>query len=269
MYAIPKELENHPCFNNDAHHKYGRIHLPVAKRCNISCNYCDRNYHCVNQSRPGVTRRIITPMEALKYLKENNTYFNKLTVAGIAGPGEPLDNDETFQTLKLVKDEFPNLIKCVSTNGLLLSDKVQDLIESGVSSITLTLNTLRIDTAMKIYSSTGISCKGLSHREWAEMFLFRQRQGLIDTVKSGITVKLNTVFIPGINDNEIEEIAMFGKENGVSMMNIMPLIPQGKFKGVKEPNVLEINTAKMTAGKYINQLNSCGRCRADAVGLIK
>ena len=53
------------------------------------------------------------------------------------------------------------------------------------------------------------------------------------------------------------------------MMNIMPLIPQGKFKGVKEPNVLEINTAKMTAGKHMNQLNSCGRCRADAVGLIK
>lgn len=268
MPVIFKGLEKHPCFNNDAHGIYGRIHLPVAENCNISCNYCDRNYHCVNQSRPGVTRKLMTPAEAIEYLKINDTLPNKLTVVGIAGPGEPLYNEETFETLRLVKKEFPRLIRCISTNGMLLSDKISHLQKAGISSVTLTLNTLRVETAVKIYSYAGILNKNSTFRENVELFLHKQQQGLSDTVKAGITLKLNMVLIPGINDGETEEIASFAKENGVSIMNVMPLIPQGKLKHVREPDFQEVKKAKLSAGKYLTQLDSCGRCRADAVGLI-
>ena len=57
--TIPEELREktskHPCYSFDAHHKYARMHLPVAPACNISCNYCNRRYDCINESRPGVT----------------------------------------------------------------------------------------------------------------------------------------------------------------------------------------------------------------------
>ncbi|MFQ7453900.1 MAG: hypothetical protein ACLRNQ_23780 [Flavonifractor plautii] len=55
---IPAE---HPCFSAQAHFRYGRIHLPVAPRCNIRCGYCDRRYDCANESRPGVTSEVISP----------------------------------------------------------------------------------------------------------------------------------------------------------------------------------------------------------------
>ncbi len=268
MPVLLKTLEKHPCFNNDAHHKYGRIHLPVAKKCNISCNYCDRNYHCVNQSRPGVTRKMRTPTEALEYVRNGDTPLNNLSVIGIAGPGEPLCNDETFEALELVKYEFPHMIRCVSTNGLLLSDRIRDLQKAGVSSVTLTLNTLRVDTAVKIYSYVGVSNENSCYRDSVELFLQKQSQGMKDTVKSGMVLKLNTVLIPGINDCEIEEIASFARDSGVEIMNIMPLIPQGRFKHIEEPDSSKVKTAKSTAGKYLTQLMSCGRCRADAVGRI-
>ena len=43
--------DRHPCFNREAHGRFGRIHLPVAARCNIVCGFCDRRYACVNESR--------------------------------------------------------------------------------------------------------------------------------------------------------------------------------------------------------------------------
>lgn len=47
--------DHHPCFNAGARHRVGRIHLPVAPKCNMQCNYCNRDFECVNESRPGVS----------------------------------------------------------------------------------------------------------------------------------------------------------------------------------------------------------------------
>ena len=50
--------------------KYGRVHLPVAPKCNVQCNFCNRRHDCVNESRPGVTSRVLSPGQALHYLHE-------------------------------------------------------------------------------------------------------------------------------------------------------------------------------------------------------
>ena len=67
---IAEKTAKHPCYSADAHNKFARMHLPVAPACNISCNYCNRKFDCVNESRPGVTSEILKPEEALeKFLK--------------------------------------------------------------------------------------------------------------------------------------------------------------------------------------------------------
>ena len=66
-------LDTHPCYNEKAHTKFARMHLPVAPRCNIQCNYCNRKYDCTNESRPGVTSELLTAEEAvekIRYVKE-------------------------------------------------------------------------------------------------------------------------------------------------------------------------------------------------------
>lgn len=259
MSVIPVELQEHPCFNSQFQGLYGRIHLPVAKNCNISCNYCDRRYHCVNQSRPGVTRKIMTPEEALEYLSLNDTEENKLKVVGIAGPGEPLFNEETFTTLKFVKENYPEKLLCLSTNGFLLPEKIEQLYQLGIDALTITLNTLKLDTAKKIYSMP---------ESFLEKFLEKQKEGVEATVSKKIPLKLNMVFIPGINDNEVEEIAKFGKKSKATIMNIMPLIPQAKFRNLQAPNKKHIKDIKEKTAAILHQQAHCGQCRADAVGLI-
>ena len=82
--ALP--VDRHPCFSGDAKHKWGRIHLPVAPKCNIQCRYCSRKTDCPNESRPGVTSRVLGPEEAARYLHHALEKEPRIAVVGIAGP---------------------------------------------------------------------------------------------------------------------------------------------------------------------------------------
>ncbi len=87
-----KDFQSHPCFNADAKGKFGRVHLPVAPKCNIKCNFCDRKYDCVNESRPGVTSTVLSPEQAGVYMQRVLEKEPRISVAGIAGPGDPFAN---------------------------------------------------------------------------------------------------------------------------------------------------------------------------------
>jgi nitrogen fixation protein NifB len=61
-----EKVKNHPCYSEEAHHHYARMHVAVAPACNIQCNYCNRKYDCSNESRPGVVSQKLTPDQAVR-----------------------------------------------------------------------------------------------------------------------------------------------------------------------------------------------------------
>ena len=133
-----KDLQNsHPCFGGQKNNA-GRIHLPVSPGCNIACRFCDRTINDVEE-RPGVTSKILTPEEAEDILRKALDICPDIKVAGIAGPGDTLASDNAFNTFKIIKEKFPDLIKCMSTNGLLLNERAQDVIDVGIDSLTVTV----------------------------------------------------------------------------------------------------------------------------------
>ena len=87
-----RKIQEHPCFSEKACHIFGRMHLPVAPKCNIQCKYCVRDFDCVNESRPGVTSEILNPQQALERVDEVLEKYHYIKVVAIAGPGEPLAN---------------------------------------------------------------------------------------------------------------------------------------------------------------------------------
>ena len=94
---IREALETHPCYTERAHHKYARIHLPVAPGCNIKCGFCERRFDCANESRPGVTSKVLQPEQAVERVRIVKRHMARqggarLKVVGIAGPGDPLAN---------------------------------------------------------------------------------------------------------------------------------------------------------------------------------
>ena len=64
--AIRQKIFDHPCYSEQAHHFFARMHVAVAPACNIQCHYCNRKYNCANESRPGVVAELLTPEQAVK-----------------------------------------------------------------------------------------------------------------------------------------------------------------------------------------------------------
>jgi nitrogen fixation protein NifB len=263
-----RKIQEHPCFSKQACHLFGRMHLAVAPKCNIQCNYCIRRFDCVNESRPGVTSRVLTPQEALERVREVLAKVHYIKVVAVAGPGEPLYNEETFETFRLVKDEFPHLMRCLSTNGLLLPDRIEDIAELGIGTVTVTLNAVDPDIGKEIYAFVTYKGKKYTGREAAELLLTKQLDGIREAVKRKILIKVNTVLIPTVNDTHVLEIAKTIRELGVYIQNIMPLIPQYKFGHITPPTPQEKKAAQDACSKYIMQMTHCRQCRSDAIGRL-
>ena len=265
-------VAKHPCFNKSASKHYGRVHLPVAKYCNISCNYCHRDFDCPNESRPGVTSSLLSPEGAVDRIYEVKRLFNEISVAAVAGPGDSLaEPRNTMKTFELVKNEFPEIILCMSTNGLNLSENLEELRDNGVNFITVTLNAVDASVAQKIYRY--VNYKGIiyTEKDAAKLLLDRQISGIENAVKMGFTIKINSVLIPGVNDFHIKDISAQVKKLGVYLFNVMPMIPAEKsyfykigLKGASRKDVAGIT--KDIEG--INIMDHCRQCRSDAAGLL-
>ncbi|MDR2502999.1 MAG: radical SAM protein [Deltaproteobacteria bacterium] len=259
----------HPCFNASAGDQWGRIHLPVAPDCNISCAYCNRKTDCLNESRPGVCSRTLTPEEAAYLVDKAVRQMPSLAVAGIAGPGDPLANPEsTLRTFELVRRRHPGLLLCLSTNGLMLADYMADLQALGVGHITVTINAVIPAVARHIYSN--VRANGRSHHglKAAEIILNKQEKALAAAERHGVTLKVNTVVIPGVNDEHVEDIAHFAARFRVGLMNCIGLIPvRGTpMSSFTAPTAKRMDELRKRAGKHVPQMRHCMRCRADAFG---
>ncbi|MBR6910830.1 MAG: nitrogenase cofactor biosynthesis protein NifB, partial [Candidatus Methanomethylophilaceae archaeon] len=267
---IKKALSEHPCFCEDAHHSFARMHLPVAPRCNIQCNYCNRKFDCSNESRPGVTSVVLEPQQALQKVKAVKEAIPQLSVIGIAGPGDPLANEATFESLELIGKEMPRLTLCVSTNGLALPDCAQRLYDLGVRFVTVTMNCMDPEIGAKIYDAVVFDGKKYSSVEGAEILRNRQIDGIKKCVALGMLVKINIVMIPDINDSHIPDLVAYVRSLGIYMVNILPLIPvEGtKFSDLRAPTPLERRDMMDRCGLDGRMMRHCRQCRADAIGLL-
>lgn len=263
-------LQGHPCFGGDRH-KYGRLHLPVAPACNLQCAFCVRKHDCVAESRPGVTSRVLTPRQALQRVRlvmEDPRMREVIRVVGIAGPGDPLANEATFETFRLVTRAYPDLLTCLSTNGLLLPARFRDLLAFGLHSLTVTINALDPEVGARIYSDVRLDGQHLEGVAGARILVANQLAGVALAAEHGIVTKVNTVLIPGINEAQIPRIARTVRELGAAVMNLMPLIPQAAFAGIPAPTAEQLGAARDACGGIIPQFRHCSQCRADAIGLI-
>ncbi|MEA1956979.1 MAG: nitrogenase cofactor biosynthesis protein NifB [Euryarchaeota archaeon] len=263
-----RKIQKHPCFSVNACHLFGRMHLAVAPKCNIQCNYCVRKFDCVNESRPGVTSKVLTPQEALERVRDVLDKVHYIKVVAVAGPGEPLYNEETFETFRLVKDEFPHLMRCLSTNGLLLPERIDDIDELGIGTVTVTLNAVDPEIGKDIYSFVNYQGKKYTGRKAAEILLKNQLEGIREAVKRKVLIKVNTVLIPTVNDTHIIEVAKTVGKMGVYLQNVIPLIPQYKFAHITPPTPKEKRDIQEACGKYTRQMTHCRHCRADAIGRL-
>ncbi|MBD2499889.1 nitrogenase cofactor biosynthesis protein NifB [Anabaena azotica] len=272
---LKERIAKHPCYSEEAHHHYARMHVAVAPACNIQCNYCNRKYDCANESRPGVVSELLTPEEAAHKVLVIAGKIPQMTVLGIAGPGDPLANPEkTFRTFELIADKAPDIKLCLSTNGLMLPEYIDRIKQLNIDHVTITLNTVDPEIGAQIYSWVHYNRRRYRGVEGAKILLEKQLEGLQALREADILCKVNSVMIPGINDQHLVEVNKVIRENGAFLHNIMPLISAPEhgthfgLTGQRGPTQIELKSVQDQCAGNMKMMRHCRQCRADAVGLL-
>ncbi len=271
-----EKVKNHPCYSEEAHHYFARMHVAVAPACNIQCNYCNRKYDCSNESRPGVVSEKLTPDQAARKVAAVAQEIPQLSVIGIAGPGDSLAAGarNTFRTFELIQRFAPDLKLCLSTNGLALPDHVETISRFNIDHVTITINMVDPEIGQRIYPWIFHDHKRWTGLDAARILHERQMLGLEMLTARGILVKVNSVMIPGINDAHLMEVNKAVKARGAFLHNIMPLISDPAhgthfgLTGQRGPTAQELKALQDQCEGGAKLMRHCRQCRADAVGLL-
>ncbi|MEY4580920.1 MAG: hypothetical protein RL701_5623, partial [Pseudomonadota bacterium] len=264
---IWEKVKDHPCYSEEAHHYFARMHVAVAPACNIQCNYCNRKYDCANESRPGVVSERLTPDQALRKVIAVANEIPQLSVLGIAGPGDAAyDFEKTRKTFELVVDKIPDIKLCLSSNGLALPDHIDEIAAMNIDHVTLTINMVDPEIGTKIYPWIYHNGKRYTGLEASQILHERQMLSIELLAARKILCKVNSVLIPGINDEHLVEVNRVVKQKGAFLHNIMPLISapeHGTYFGLNgqrgpTPQELKALQDKLSGGAKL--MKHCRQC---------
>ena len=263
------ELPFHPCMHEQAHHQIARLHLPVAMQCNTRCGYCEREIspQATSVVAPGLSAAVLSPGQALAKTREFLDRWGMRSVVGIAGPGEPLANEETLETLRLIRRAYPEISLCVCTNGLSLPDRCEELQELGVRHLTVTINGFDPSVVAQIQPIVRKGGRVSEGNSAAEVLIENQTIGLERAVEAGMVVKVNCVVIPEINGAHVISTARKVKDLGAHIFNPIPLIPRGLFRHMNKPDDRYMARLRSLCSGIMPVFHHCKQCRADAEGI--
>jgi len=218
---------------------------------------------------------LLNPQQAVTKVLAVAATIPQMTVLGIAGPGDPLANpSRTFETFRELSEKAPDIKLCLSTNGLTLPQHVDEIAKHNIDHVTITINCVDPEIGAQIYPWIFWENRRIRGVEAARILIEQQQKGLEMLTARGILVKVNSVMIPGVNDQHLKEVSKVVKAKGAFLHNVMPLIAEaehGTYYGLMEqpsPTPEELQALQDECGGDMAMMRHCRQCRADAVGLL-
>jgi nitrogen fixation protein NifB len=268
-FSCAQNLLNSSCFDGGAGCGTVRLNLPVALANNIKYKSFSGRRQKPGEARLGSGGEIISPLSALISVRKAAQRESPIKIVRISGPGDPLANNSTFETLGLIRAEFPELTKCLSTNGLLLMDRLGSLMDVKVDTIAVTVNTLRPWIGMKLCDYVDYQGERFYGEAASRLLLSNQIKGIEKALKYGLKVIVNSVLIPGINEEELPELASILKGAGVRVMNIVPLAPQTESMSLAQVSSAAVNRVQQGCEKLGMRVYRSMECLFDEVRQLR
>ncbi len=193
---------------------YGRIakklRVSVTDRCNMRCGYCMPK----NNTKWFDSTEVLSFEEIIRLSSIfANLGVEKIRITG----GEPLVRPLIENLIKSIA-KIPHIKSIgLTTNGLLLSDRVKKLKSSGLNSVNISLDSFKEDRFKMMTGINGLD-KVISSIQKAK--------------DAGLDVKINTVVVRGWNDDEVVEFANFARHTGITVrfIEFMPLDGTGIWR---------------------------------------
>ena len=185
------------------------LRISITDRCNFRCTYC-----MPEEGMQWLPRDELLTYEELARIARvcaERFGFEAVRVTG----GEPLVRAHITRLIEMLSPLGVDI--ALTTNGVRLPELAHDLRAAGLERVNVSLDTLRRETFL-----------ALTRRDELERVL----QGIDAALHAGLhPVKVNAVVIRGVNDDEVVDLARFGREKGVGVrfIEFMPLDAQGEW----------------------------------------
>ncbi len=201
------------------------IRVSVTKQCNFRCQYCMPATPLNFFDNEG-----LLPLDnVLEFLKiAIDEGVKKIRITG----GEPLLRkglDEFIAKLHAYNNEVALVL---STNGFLLKKMAKDLKNAGLVQVNVSLDSLKSDRVLKISQKDALK---------------NTLEGIEESLKAGLKLKLNTVVIKSVNDDEILELLEYAKNRCIQIRYIEFMEnthAKSLVKGLKEEEILDLIAQK-------------------------
>lgn len=195
------------------------MRISITDRCNLRCRYC---------MPEGIDLlpmdRVLTFEEIVSVVREAATLgITRIKITG----GEPLARRGCSNLIKQIK-AVPGIEQVtMTTNGVLLGENLEELIEAGLDAVNISLDTLRRDRFKSITRFDKLN---------------EVLASIDKSVEAGLRVKVNTVLQKGINDDEILDLTNLAKDKKIDVrfIELMPIGSGNSNEGVSNSEVLAI-----------------------------
>lgn len=204
--------------------KFGReidyLRVSVTDNCNLRCIYCmdEKGNKFLKQDEK------LTDDEIYRIVKESAKLgIKKIRITG----GEPLVRPGIANLISRING-IPGIEEIyLTTNGILLGDMIEDLVNNGLKGVNISLDSLQEDRFEKL-TRLGKLNKVL--------------EAIDKSINLGIKVKLNTVIVNNINKDEVIDFVNLTKEKPIDVrfIELMPIGIAVNHKGVTNEEVLSI-----------------------------
>jgi cyclic pyranopterin phosphate synthase len=265
------------------------LRISLIDRCNFRCQYCMPEGEDLQYA---LHQDILTHDELLALLREVliPCGFTRFRLTG----GEPLLRPGVVDLVRAIASLPETQDLAMTTNAFLLAELAEDLYRAGLRRINISLDSLNPDTFDQIIGRKG----GLGVRSrWQQVW-----DGIQAAYRAGFNpLKLNVVVIPGVNDNEVLDLAALSldREWHIRFIEFMPIgndalfaqkgwvtsedlrqqirdrwgLTEGQVRGNGPADVFQIPGAKGTLG-FISQMSECfcdrcNRMRLSADGWLR
>ncbi|EEP3516645.1 GTP 3',8-cyclase MoaA [Campylobacter coli] len=205
--------------------KINYLRISVTQRCNFRCLYCMPKIPFNHQPK----ENLLSFEELFLFVKVAiDEGIEKIRITG----GEPLLRKDLSVFIKMINDYKKDLDLAITTNGFLLKDFAKDLKDAGLKRLNISLDTLKSKKA-----------KILAQKDVLDSVL----AGIDEALSVGLKVKLNTVVLKGLNDDELIPLLEFAKSKNIQIrfIEFMENIhAYGKLQGLKRDEIIQILSQK-------------------------
>ncbi|MBT0864935.1 GTP 3',8-cyclase MoaA [Campylobacter coli] len=205
--------------------KINYLRISVTQRCNFRCLYCMPKIPFNHQPK----ENLLSFEELFLFVKVAiDEGIEKIRITG----GEPLLRKDLSVFIKMINDYKQDLDLAITTNGFLLKDFAKDLKDAGLKRLNISLDTLESKKA-----------KILAQKDVLDSVL----AGIDEALSISLKVKLNTVALKGLNDDELIPLLEFAKSKNIQIrfIEFMENIhAYGKLQGLKRDEIIQILSQK-------------------------